>query len=426
MSASKPPADSEASHRGAGAVRLPPGLDEDTVRNFLRNEGRQWLRDTNIIGISVGEKRSGGVGVGVPAVRFDVIGKLADPAAIIRAGSRPIPEVIDVGGISLPTDVVEAWPQAHGSTAARRKSKLDPLIGGISVGSGTDTGTLGAILWHRPTGQRVGLSNWHVLANDPDGTSVFQPGLGDVGGRRHPIGRLQDKELSFDLDAAITTIQGRNVRDEIAGLGVAVSGVRKPALNMRVVKSGKETDVTFGRISDPNKLTSFQILGRPAWHDIMVFAIEPDPGSPPPDGDLSREGDSGSCWMFVEEDGRITGDMVGLHVAGDASLGLAYACHADKVFERFDLEPLGNRALSPAPPPAPGSAGPVLHRVTARDGLLIRTGPGREFPDKGGLAFGTEVSVIARHGDWLAVDLQGDGAADGFMHGSLLKPIDPS
>src|SRR5205085_6254699 len=155
----------------------------------------------------------------------------------------------------------------------------------------------------------------------------------------------------------------------------------------------------------------------------MVFSIKADLQRPPPTGEIAEQGDSGSCWMFAEEgDGRITGDMVGLHVAGDAGLGLAYACYADKVFQRFGLEPLGARTLAPSEALlAPGKP-PALHKVIARDGLLIRSGPGREFPDKGGLPFGATVRVIGQRGDWSMVDLQGDGKADGFMHGSLLAP----
>jgi len=413
---------------GDSQLDLPAGLDHEAISSFLRDEGRQWLRDANIIGISIGEKRSGGGGTGVVAVRFDVIGKLDHPADIIRAGSRPIPETIEIGGVSLPTDVREAWPKAQASPPIRRKAKLDPLIGGISLGSGTDTGTLGAILWHRPSGQRVALSNWHVLANDPDGRTVFQPGPEDSGGKRNPAGRLKDQELNIDVDAAIATIEGRGARDEIAGLGVPVTGIRRPQPGMPVAKSGKESEITYGRVAEPLKLTSYYVFGRPAWHEIMVCVIEPDPARPG-QGQLSMAGDSGSCWMALGDDGRATGEMIGLHVAGDDGLGVAYACHADKVFERFGLEPVGQRAAAapPAPPPAAVPAPrPLRYRVIARDGLLVRSGPGREFPDKGGLAFGSEVRVIARHGDWLAVDLEGDGKTDGFMHGSLLQPLDPA
>lgn len=64
----------------------------------------------------------------------------------------------------------------------------------------------------------------------------------------------------------------------------------------------------------------------------------------------------------------------------------------------------------------------VLMEVTARSGLKIRKGPGTEYADSGSLPEGAIVSAIGRSGDWVKVDLEGDGIADGFMHGAFLRP----
>jgi len=58
--------------------------------------------------------------------------------------------------------------------------------------------------------------------------------------------------------------------------------------------------------------------------------------------------------------------------------------------------------------------------VKARAGLRLRAGPGTEFDVQKVLPFGTEVSVVSRHGDFAAVDLNGDGAIDGFVFAALL------
>lgn len=77
-----------------------------------------------------------------------------------------------------------------------------------------------------------------------------------------------------------------------------------------------------------------------------------------------------------------------------------------------DAQPLG--------PPAPAPA-PARFVVNARSGLRLRAGPGTEFDIRGGLAFGTELTVLARSGDWALVDLNNDGAADGFCHAAFLR-----
>lgn len=74
-------------------------------------------------------------------------------------------------------------------------------------------------------------------------------------------------------------------------------------------------------------------------------------------------------------------------------------------------------------PPGTGPSFGQPHRVVARDGLRLRAGPGTEFGIIGSVAFGTVVSIISRTGDWGKADLQGDGAADGFMHMAFLEPV---
>ncbi|WP_293372501.1 M15 family metallopeptidase [Nevskia sp.] len=75
----------------------------------------------------------------------------------------------------------------------------------------------------------------------------------------------------------------------------------------------------------------------------------------------------------------------------------------------------GNAAL-----PAPTA---FTHRVIARLGLRLRSGPGVEFQSIVTLPFETRLVVIDRSGNWAQVDLQGDGAADGFMHEDFLRAL---
>ena len=311
------------------------GVSDEDFRRFLMEEGQYWLDDPNIVGISLARKIRGGAEDADLAVRFDVLGKL-DNADIDAMGTRPIPKVLQIGKVEVSTDVVEGRPEGHGNPRI-----VNPITGGVSFGTHGDTGTLGAVLRHVATGQPVALSNWHVLANNGGDDRSFQPGPDDGGG--HPasfVGRLiGNGVLDMEVDAAITSIETRQVSATISGLGVPVTSVRKPEKGMAVVKSGKETGVTFGIIEATDKLVSYRIWGRPLRHKIYVCAIKPDPARPA-QGSFAARGDSGSCWMMVDSNGKPTDQMIGLHVGGDTSLKLAYACIAETVLSKLGLEPL--------------------------------------------------------------------------------------
>lgn len=72
--------------------------------------------------------------------------------------------------------------------------------------------------------------------------------------------------------------------------------------------------------------------------------------------------------------------------------------------------------------PALQSLPGLRFRVIARDGLVLRSGPGREFDKIRTLGEGTMLSILSRTGDWALVDLQGDGRADGHCHSAFLMP----
>jgi len=65
----------------------------------------------------------------------------------------------------------------------------------------------------------------------------------------------------------------------------------------------------------------------------------------------------------------------------------------------------------------------LRYRIIARSGLRLRGGPGTEFDVIGSLSAGSIVTRVSQHGDWLSVDLAGDGLADGFCHGGFLQAV---
>jgi hypothetical protein len=87
-----------------------------------------------------------------------------------------------------------------------------------------------------------------------------------------------------------------------------------------------------------------------------------------------------------------------------------------------ELTPLA-AGLDVGAPARSAPAGGEIHVTNARDGLNLRSGPGNDFPVIGSLAFGTRVHLVKREGRWGLVDVQGDGATDGFVHLAFLDPL---
>jgi hypothetical protein len=86
----------------------------------------------------------------------------------------------------------------------------------------------------------------------------------------------------------------------------------------------------------------------------------------------------------------------------------------------------GAAAPAPAPtPPAPVGLG--KNRVNARDGLILRGGPGQTWPKIRTLPFASKLWVVAFDtvdARWALVDLEDDGRTDGYMFAPLLAPVE--
>ncbi|MDP5309027.1 TIGR02594 family protein [Paracoccus spongiarum] len=64
-----------------------------------------------------------------------------------------------------------------------------------------------------------------------------------------------------------------------------------------------------------------------------------------------------------------------------------------------------------------------MMQVTARSGLLLRRGAGTSYERIRSLPFGTRVFGISVLGDWVLVDTEGDGKADGYCHRGYLELV---
>lgn len=76
-----------------------------------------------------------------------------------------------------------------------------------------------------------------------------------------------------------------------------------------------------------------------------------------------------------------------------------------------------------AAPDAASVSNVVLMEVTARGGLNLRRGAGTHFAVETAMPFGTVVHATGFNGDWIQIDLQGDGYADGHAHSDYLRVV---
>ncbi|MBI1281636.1 MAG: hypothetical protein GC179_26155 [Anaerolineaceae bacterium] len=130
------------------------------------------LAKPNVVGVAVGLKNS----VGEPAVVVLVERKV--PAAAL-ASAEAVPKEVD----GIKTDVVEVgYLRAYDSPRDRFRPEIPS---GVSIGHYKITaGTLGTIVTDRTTGEKLILSNNHVLANSNNalvGDPILQPGTADGG-----------------------------------------------------------------------------------------------------------------------------------------------------------------------------------------------------------------------------------------------------
>jgi endonuclease G len=298
------------------------------ARLALREAALSHLSDPNVglidFGLRVRDKQ---IVEDEAAIRFHVYRRyerLALEAAIESGETHSdLSQPISVGGFRFETNVIEATYQPHQLWWSRRGRRSQPrpadprtsrqetLRGGISISDEFHHtyGTLGALVVDRASGDRMILSNWHVLVADwraRAGQGIFQPGTLDGGGGADVVARLTRDAMSANLDAAVATLTGdRQLINDQLDLG-PVAGLAEARPGMEVVKSGRRTGVTYGRVTGVEGIAriNYGPLDRIIRH---VVTIDPRVG----DEEVSGPGDSGSLWLEAS-----TMQAVGLHFAG--------------------------------------------------------------------------------------------------------------
>lgn len=299
----------------------------------------RYAHRSNVTGIDIGYKRSEGEVTDVLAIRLHVKEKI--PASALEAAEL-FPEEID----GFPVDVIQGNYKAgeqsgisEGTTTrTTRFSRLQP---GISIANtGVSAGTLGMVVKDKRSGKPSILSNWHVLAGSATaspGDDIVQPGPHD-GGRapRDVVGRLDRMLLDKDGDAAIAVLNDARPFDPgIIDVNIIPDNLADPQIGDEVIKSGRSTQVTRGRVDGKGRYFITYPVGRIG---IDGFVIVPRDKQNPANEEISMGGDSGSIWI---KEGTKT--AVGLHFAGETdarpSEEHAIACFVTKVFSRLEIQP---------------------------------------------------------------------------------------
>ena len=333
----------------------------EKMRAYLRSHGRSYLEDPNISSVGIGYKVKDGKRTEELCLQFTVKSKRGDDK-LEALGTTSIPKTIQMDDWEAPTDVIQREYHASYKLVALeqksdRKQRRDTLVPGISVSHPAGTaGTLGAIVYDQHTGQACMLSNWHVL-NTPRGKigdPVVQPGpYDDNRVTLNRAGKLVRSHLGLAGDCAIASIENRGFDPTVMELDARPLRLGRPELGDLVVKSGRTTGVTYGRVRRIETTVKID-YGEGDLQDLQHiggFEIGPAEDRPADQRQISGGGDSGSIWLIAGDDGTATDVMVGLHFAGEGNNDPddhAIACYAHSVCEKLEI------AL--APPVAPARA----------------------------------------------------------------------
>jgi hypothetical protein len=295
------------------------------------------LAKPNVVGVGVGYKVRGQEStdelcvVALVRKKIPVAGLVPD-AIIPKSLDGVETDVIQVGDLRALQAPTDRWR---------------PIPGGVSIGHYKVTaGTLGVVVRDRASGDRLILSNNHVMANSNDaqqGDPILQPGSADGGrsdddtvavlerfepilfsssdstcdianstagvanfvarllGSSHRLTAFQENPTAVnEVDAALARpLSEIELLDEIVDIGV-VGGTTPPRLGMTVRKSGRTTGFTTGQINVLEATVTVGYGSQTARFEGQIVSSA-----------MSAPGDSGS--LLVDADALLA---VGLLFAG--------------------------------------------------------------------------------------------------------------
>ncbi|MEE9188348.1 MAG: hypothetical protein V3U36_03185 [Anaerolineales bacterium] len=293
----------------------------DEIKQVKEASKDNLLAMQNVVGVGIGYQIKGGEQTGNYAIVVMVSRKLPLPAL---APNTILPKNVD--GVTI--DVIEVGELR---ALQARTDRWRPAPGGISIGHYKITaGTFGAIVRDINSGERLILSNNHVIANSNDadpGDQILQPGPIDGGspdvdtiahldrfcpiefatepgkcdiadtyaslgnaiagflGSNHRVNAQQSDPQAVNLvDAAVAKpVNDSDVLDEILEIGT-IEGSEEGSLGMSVRKSGRTTRFTTSQINLINATVDVNYgSDRTARFENQLVS-----------GPMSQGGDSGS------------------------------------------------------------------------------------------------------------------------------------
>lgn len=218
-------------------------------------------------------------------------------------------------------------------------SRLPEIRPGTSISrKGGSSGTIGCIV-RDAGGVNYILSNAHVLADlrgldgngDAPDSPVIQPGVDDLAHAVENEVAITTKAFYNQWgDMAIAKLNGtRPPGLNLWGLKAALTGSRMARPGEVVMKSGRSTRLTYGKVLGISRYTVQVDRLQVTMEGMMI--VPRDEGTV-----ISGPGDSGSVWFSPS-----TREAVGLHVAGGARTprhpGYAIACHFPTVLRELQV-----------------------------------------------------------------------------------------
>jgi len=330
--------------------------DISTAQVVLHRVCHDLLKKQNVVATGIGYK----ISAGEKSPNLSIICSVEKKCPKAQLGHKDfIPQQVD----GITTDVVETG-RIRALSAHRQRHR--PAPGGVSIGHRDITaGTFGCMV--KKNGQRVILSNNHVLANSNTariGDAILQPGQHD-GGKfpdDHiadllefipislsggiglpsdcPIGnrfalvlnrfaaiagsrtRLQAIRVQAEdnlVDAAIAKpLDDSDISADILDIG-AIAGMTQGLLGMAIQKSGRTTEYTTGTIDQVDVTVNVQYGGGQVGRFTDQILAGP----------MSQGGDSGSAVLDNDN------NLVGLLFAGSDTTTIIN--RMDNVFSALGL-----------------------------------------------------------------------------------------
>jgi hypothetical protein len=317
---------------------MEPGQNFTAFSQAKEQNKEQLLSLPNVVGVGVGYKVSDGEMTDQLSVICMVTAKTSD-----LPPEKLVPRQVN----GMVTDVIQT-----GEIVAFQgyQERYRPAPGGVSIGHYQITaGTLGVVVRDKTSGDRLILSNNHVLANSNDaslGDAILQPGPADGGtvandtiatlerfepivytsepgtcdlaslyaslgngiaallGSSHRVETIRKQQAVNHIDAALARpINDEDVLNDIIEIG-PITGTVEGFPGMAVRKTGRTTGHTTGTINSVDTTVNVSYgAGRTARFEGQYVA-----------GAMSQGGDSGS--LVVEA---AANNAVGLLFAGSTS-----------------------------------------------------------------------------------------------------------